>query len=84
MKEQKGRFTEALNGDDIKVNIERLVRKRPFYQEKILLAEILIPYIFRDECLKSLESKKITHGTLFPDYSGAVEIFKIELGIDKT
>jgi hypothetical protein len=82
LKEQKGKFTESLNGDDIEINVERCSKKGK-YNQKILLAKILIPDKFRVECLGFLESKKITHGTLFPDYAGAVEICKIELGIDK-
>jgi hypothetical protein len=81
---QKGKFTEALNGDDIKINIDRLVRKRPCYQKKVILAKILMPNKVRNECMEFLESKKITHGTLFPDYGGAVEICKTELGIDES
>ena len=84
LKHQRGKFTKALNGDDIKANIERLVRKRSCYQGTILLAEILIPDKLRDECMKFLEYKNITHGILFPDYAGTVEICKIELGIDKS
>jgi hypothetical protein len=83
LKEQKGKFTKALNGDDIKVNVERISKKGK-YNQKIFLAEILIPDKFRYECLRFLESKKITHGALFPDYAGAVDICKIELGIDKS
>lgn len=84
LRKQKDKFTESLNGDDIKTNIERLIRKRSFYKEKVILAEILIPNKVRNECIAFLESKKITHGTLFPDYGGAVEICKMELGIDKS
>ena len=83
LRKQKGKFTEALNGDDIKINIERLIRKRPCYKEKVILAEILMPNKVRNECIAFLKSKKITHGTLFPDYGGAVEICKTELGIDR-
>ncbi len=80
LQEQKGKFTKALNGDGIKVNVERLFRKRK-YDQQVFLAEILIPNKCRDECLTFLKSKKITHGTLFPDYAGAVDICKIDLGI---
>ena len=83
LKNQKGKFTKALNGDDIKANIERLIKKKSCYQKTILLAEILIPDRVRDECLGFLDfDKEITHGKLFPDYAGAVEICKMELGID--
>ena len=81
LKEQKGKFTKALNGDDIKVNVERFWKKRK-YNKKIILAEIVMPDKVRDDCMAFLETKNITHGTLFPDYPGAVEICKIELEID--
>lgn len=85
LKTQKGKFTKALDGDDIKLNIERLWNKGK-YKGKIILAEILIPDTdkVRDECIAFLESKQITHGTLFPDYAGAVEICKVDIGIDKS
>ncbi len=80
---QRGKFTRALNGYDIKSNVERLSRKG-LYNEKIILAEILIPGKFRDECLECLKSMSITHGTLFPDYAGAVDICRMELGMDES
>lgn len=78
---QKGKFTKALEGDDINATVANFCKKGK-YPNKIILAEILIPNKVRDECMAFLESKKITHGTLFPDYAGAVEICKMELGID--
>ena len=82
LNKQKGKFTTARNGDDIKLNIKRFLKKGK-YNHKILLAEILIPAVERDRCLEFLGSEKgITHGKLFPDYAGVVEICKIELGID--
>lgn len=84
LKKQKGKFAKALNGDDIKINVERFWLKEK-YKGKIFLAKILIPDTaeIRDECIKFLESKKITHGTLFPDFAGAVEICKNDLRIEK-
>jgi len=86
LEKQKGKFTEALNGIDIKANVKTFSKRHKkdiIENHKIILAEILIPDIERDRCLKFLESEKgITHGKLFPDYAGAVEICKIELGID--
>jgi hypothetical protein len=82
LQKQKGRFTKALNGDDIKLNVKRFLKKGK-YNHEIFLTEILIPDVERDRCLEFLESEKgITHGTLFPDYAGVVEICKMELGID--
>ena len=85
LKKQKGKFTKALNGDDIKINVERFYSKEK-YKGEIFLAEILIPDTakIRDECIEFLESKKITHGTLFPDFTGAVDICKIDIGIEKS
>ena len=84
LKNQKGRFTKALNGIDIKTNILYFSNKRREIVEakKVILAEILIPDKERDKCLNYLRKEKgITHGRLFPDYPGAVEICKIDLGI---
>ena len=86
LEKQKGKFTEALNGIDIKANVKTFSerhKKDIIENHKILLAEILIPDIEIERCLKFLEFKKgITHVKLFPDYAGVVDICKIELGID--
>lgn len=85
LKKQKGKFTKALNGGDMKINVERFSNKEK-YKGKIFLAKILIPDTakIRDECIEFLESKKITHGTLFPDFAGAVEICKNDIGMEKS
>ena len=80
LKAQKGKFTLALNGDDIAKNVTRLAGKGK-YQGQTILAEILIPDRFRAECLEYLRARGLTHGTLFPDYSGAVEICKHDTGV---
>lgn len=86
LEKQKGKFTEALNGIDIKANVKTFSKRHEkdiIENHKIILAEILIPDIERERFLKFLESEKgITHEKLFPDYAGVVEICKIELGID--
>ena len=85
LKSQKGRFTKALDGIDIKTNISKFSNKRKEIVEakKVILAEILIPEEERDKCLNYLrDEKEITHGRLFPDYPGAVEICKNDLGRD--
>lgn len=82
---QKGRFTKALNGIDIETNVLNYARKKTkiIKNEEIIFIKIFIPTVLRDEVLKFLETeKKITHGKLFPDYAGAVDICKIDLGID--
>ena len=84
LKSQKGRFTKALDGTEIETNISNFVnrRKEIVENENIILAEIVMPDKVQDDCMAFLETKKITHGDLFPDYAGAVEICKIELGLD--
>jgi len=84
LKSQKGRFTRALSGTGIETNISNFVNRRKEYikNEKIILAKIVMPDKVQDDCMAFLETKKITHGDLFPDYAGAVEICKIELGLD--
>ena len=82
---QIGRFTRALNGDDIETNVRRLLRKRPDItsDNKIILFKILIPNQERNKALKWLKEKKdIYHTKLFPDNSGAVEACEMELGIN--
>jgi len=82
---QKGIFTKALNGRDIEKIVWEYSKKEDIVKnEKILLAKIFIPDEFCYECLDYLKSmeNKITHGSLFPDYTGAVEICKIDLGLD--
>jgi len=84
LKSQKGRFTRALSGTGIETNISNFVNRRKEYikNEKIILAKIVMPDKVQDDCMAFLETKKITYGDLFPDYAGAVEICKIELGLD--
>jgi hypothetical protein len=84
LKNQKGRFTKALDGIDIKTNILKFMnsRKEIVRAQEVILAEILIPEKEREKCLNYLRDEKdITHGRLFPDYAGAVEICKNDLGI---
>lgn len=83
LENQEGLFTKALNGIDIETNaVKKYCSKRPTDKEIIFL-KIFIPIILRDEVLKFLETEKdITHSKLFPDYAGAVDICKIDLGID--
>jgi len=86
LKKQRGEFTRALNGNDIKENVVKLYEKKVKKigkHEDIYLAEILIPGRFKDECLQFLRAANITHGTLFPDYPGAVEICKIQCPVLK-
>jgi hypothetical protein len=81
LKNQKGKFTKAPEGNDINTTVKDFWKKGK-YSNKIILTQILIPNKIRDECIALLESQKITHGTLFPDYAGTVEICLVELGID--
>jgi len=82
---QKGIFTKALNGIDIEKIVYGYPRKTDIVKnKKILLVKIFIPDEFQKECLDNLKSmkNKITRGSLFPDYSGAVEICITDLGLD--
>lgn len=79
---QKGKFTIALDGEDIKSALDKFwkkTRNKNKYVNEIILAEILIPDKSKNECLSALKTMNITHGVLFPDYAGAVEICKIDL-----
>jgi len=82
-KAQKGAFTKAYKGCDVKSIVkefwEKDDRENKNYTNKIILTEILISDKFHDEILNSLKSMNITHGVLFPDYAGAVDICKIDL-----
>lgn len=89
---QDGMFTKALNGRDIEVNVlkftDKILEKRKKqekqYEEEIILIKILIPDTERDVCLNDLKKKEEskTYIKLFPDYAGAVDSCKIDLGID--
>ncbi len=81
---QKGKFTKALEGNDIESVVEKFWRrnKKRNKEGDIILAKILIPDEFQNECLANLKAMNITHGVLFPDYAGAVDICKIDLDID--
>ena len=82
---QRGKFTQALEGKGVEWVVEKFWEKRKNqYKNKIILTKILIPDEFQNECLTALKAMNITHGTLFPDYAGAVEICKIDLGIEKS
>lgn len=80
---QKGKFTKALEGNDIESVAKKFWKKNGNEEGDIILAKILISDEFQDECLANLKAMNITHGVLFPDYAGAVDICKIDLGIDR-
>lgn len=81
---QEGAFTKAYRGKDVKSVVKELWRKKKkSYATKVLLAEILIPDECSNEFLSYLANeKKITYIYLFPDHSGAVDICKIDLGLE--
>jgi len=84
IKNQKSKFTKALNGTDIETNINKFweYSKKHYkgYVDEVILAKILIPNKYQKKCLESL-SKEITYIKLFTDYYGAVESCKINLGL---
>jgi hypothetical protein len=68
LKAQRGLFTKALNGVDVKTNVEKCEKKRP---GGVFLIQIKIPDIERKECLESLENESGIHqATMFPDNWG--------------
>lgn len=85
LERQEGRLSYASESRDIENVLKlfwRTARKKDKYVDgDIFLLKVLIPEEFRRECLESLRKMRIYHGFLFPDYAGAVEISKIELGI---
>lgn len=86
LKAQKGRFTKALDGIRIDDGVSRLVRHRREISEAetVILARIEIPNTERHNCLEWLrKEKEIVHGKLFPDYPGAVEICRDDLGMNR-
>jgi len=63
---QRGVFTEALAGEDVKARIQKCYHEKN-HRNRIILAEILIPDSSRDEFLRELNTMDINHATLFPD-----------------
>jgi hypothetical protein len=81
---QKGLFTKALDGKDIEtsaVDFFKKKSKKSNTKSEVILTKILIPNKYRKECLQSLKLLGITHGFLFPDFAGAVNICINELGL---
>lgn len=77
IKAQKGLFTRAFNGVDIKTNVKKAERKKP---GRIYLIEIKIPDTERKECLKTLEDERsIYHTVLFPDKEGVASSCNLKL-----
>lgn len=80
---QKGIFTKSLKEVDVEENILDYIKKYPKKDKEIILAKISTPNKFRSKFLKFLKNDKgITHGYLFPDYAGAVDICKIDLRLN--
>jgi len=79
---QKGLFSQSLDGLDVKENVLNYTKRYPKKNNEIILAKIFIPNKFQRKSLKFLKDNNITHGYLFPDYAGAVEICKIDMGLD--
>ncbi len=84
---QEGTFTKTSKGKEVKPIVKEFWQRddkgKKNYSSKVLLAEILIPDKFYCECLKYLKNNEgITHGYLFPDCAGAVDICKINLDLD--
>lgn len=83
LKSQKGTFTKVLENENIELVSKELWEKRKKdYENKILFSKIFIPRTSKGDCLSSLRLMGITRGTLFPDYAGAVDACKHDLGLD--
>ncbi|MHC4521302.1 MAG: FRG domain-containing protein [Planctomycetota bacterium] len=82
---QRGVFTKALEGQDIKSRIQKCYHEEN-HKNRIILAEILIPDSERDECLMDLDSMNINHATLFPDIEGSAAFcnWKLDTGLVHT
>ncbi|MBA7584773.1 hypothetical protein ES708_26733 [subsurface metagenome] len=82
---QESAFTRAYKGKDIKSIVqnfwERDSKRKKNYTNSVILTEILIPDKFHKDCLTDLKFMNITHGKLFPDDAGAVDICKIDLNL---
>ena len=83
---QKGTFTRDYENFKVENALQKIyesdTKNNPEKEKnysKVVLTKILIPEKLQDECLSSLKSMNITHGSLFPDYAGAVEISKIDM-----
>ena len=63
---QRGVFTKALAGEDVKKRIQTCYHKKN-HRNRIILAEILVPNACRDDFLNELNAKDINDATLFPD-----------------
>ncbi len=75
---QRSLFTKYYEKAKIEDSSKRVSKN----SSKVILMKVIISNHLQNDCLNLLESMGITHGSLFPDYSGAVDICKIDLGLE--
>lgn len=78
---QRGVFTKALEGKDVKQGIQECYHEEN-HRGRIILVEIFIPDGDRAECLKDLNGMNINHASLFPDIHGSAIFCNLRLEID--
>jgi hypothetical protein len=76
---QKGVFTKALKGEDVKTRIQKCYHETN-HRNRIILAELLIPDSSRDEFLSELNRMEINHASLFPNIDSIAESCNQKLG----
>lgn len=79
---QAGELTKALNGRDIKERVQKCYHETN-HMDRIILVEIFIRDIDREECLRDLNRMNINHASLFPDIYGSAIFCNLKLEIDK-
>ena len=79
---QGGVLTKALNGQDVKQRVQKSYNKSR-HQNRIGLAEILIPESERRKCLTDLNQMNINHASLFPDIYGSAIFCNLRLELKK-
>lgn len=79
---QAGVFTKALNGQDVKKRVQKCYHETN-HRNRIILVEILIPDVDREECLRDLNYMNINHASLFPDIYGSAIFCNLKMEIDK-
>jgi len=79
---QAGEVTKALNGRDIKERVQKCYHETN-HRDRIILVEIVIPDVDREECLRDLNYMNINHASLFPDIYGSAIFCNLKLEIDK-
>ena len=67
---QKGIFTKAFQGNDIREYVQNFTNKRPY---ELLIVKFKIPTRDREECLRQLSLMNIDHASLLLDFRNVVD-----------